>query len=614
MQIISGLFDNCVLQRTDRNRSEARIRAEVGGRGELRVRVTKGGRPVPGFRDKKLASLRQGVNEFRLAGLPVGGPYRVELIVQPGGRVVVKNVLVGDVWLAGGQSNMEGIGRMEHAAKPLPMVRAFYMSDRWDVARDPVHNLGESIDQVHADSNGGVRPVRGKHIGVGPAVGFVQEMWRRTGVPQGVIACAHGGTSMDQWDPAKKQAGSKSLYGAMLRRFEKNGRRCAGMIWYQGETDALTPDWVAPYTDKMVRFVRALRRDTRQRDLPVALVQLGRTVGGGRAAPGWNSVQDQQRRLPLRIPRLAVVPAIDLQLDDSIHIGGPDNNRLGHRLTQAMCALTGGRGEKLPIAVRAVRHRTDPVSGAFDVILEFDNVVGRLVAGGRPAGFTAGDGVFDIRLDGARAILKTLNAASQVTAMQVSYGSGTDPYCNITDEADRALPVFGPLTVGRPRALTPFVQRVHATSPLPTDGRDGLVYPEDLANLPWRVVDAVGNFCDLHGELVALAPESRLVYFTCRLQVSEPMKLAARLGYDGPVKLWVDGRELFHDQAGTNPATPDKAVIPFAATPGEHTVVVGFNSNAGKAWGIFLRFERRDVRPRQIEQGPENYRMPTVEV
>ncbi len=449
MRIISGLFDNGVLQRSRHNQSDARIHAEVADRGELRVRVTRRGQTVPGFHDRKLAEVRADEHDFRLAGLPVGGPYRVELSVRPGDRLIVDNLLIGDVWLAGGQSNMQGMGRMEYAAKPVPLVRAFYMNDRWDVARDPIHNLSDCLDQVHADLAGGGRPLLNLHIGVGPAVAFAQEMWRRTGVPQGVIACAHGGTSMDQWAPAKKSDGSKSLYGVMLRRFEKNGGRCAGLIWYQGEHEAVRPALVRGYTGKMIQFVHSLRRDTGQPDLPVTMVQLGRVVGRNESAAGWNSVQDQQRLLPAQIPRLAVVPANDLHLEDSIHIGGPDNNRLGRRLAQGMCAVTGQgrRAEEWPIALRAVGQRTDLVSGMVDIIVGFDHVVGRLVAAGRPSGFAVGDGLYDIELKGSRAILKTIYPANLVTAMQVSYGHGTDPDCNITDEADRALPAFGPITV-----------------------------------------------------------------------------------------------------------------------------------------------------------------------
>ena len=73
------------------------------------------------------------------------------------------------------------------------------------------------------------------------------------------------------------------------------------------------------------------------------------------------------------------------------------------------------------------------------------------------------------------------------------------------------------------------------------------------------------------------------------------MKLAIGLGYDGPVKVWIDGDMKFHDPNGTNPATIDKALVPFKANPGKHEILIALSSNYGKAWGLFLRFPRKYV-------------------
>ena len=64
-----------------------------------------------------------------MAGLPVGGPYDIEMMCG------VESVVVKDVWILAGQSNMEGCGHFPR--KPLgkdTMVRACYMDDHWDVA------------------------------------------------------------------------------------------------------------------------------------------------------------------------------------------------------------------------------------------------------------------------------------------------------------------------------------------------------------------------------------------------------------------------------------------------------------------------------------------------
>ncbi len=599
MEIISGLFDHMVLQR--------------GGPASVTGRTTTNGKVVARVgRRQFTAQIRGGEFTLKL-NLPAGGPYSVKLEAAKE-KLVVKDVLVGDVWICAGQSNMQGVGWLRHADKPAAKVRAFYMDDKWAVAKDSIHNMWDCVDEVHVLMNGGVKHEKPKHWGVGPAVAFGQEMLRRTGVPQGLLACAHGGTSMAQWSPDKKSEGSKSLYGAMLRRVAKNGGRVAGMIWYQGESDAGPQDVVAVYTQKMREFVAAVRRDLRAPRLPVATVQISRVIGDWGNGSLWNAIQEQQRRLPKVIPHLATVPAVDLPLDDGIHIGGNGNTRLGRRLAEAMHALRGGKGARPPIAFRRAYVVRDPDNTLGNIVVEFSNVAGRLVSGSRPVGFGLNKiySIFDTVLDGNKAIIRTALPVAELEKLQLSYGIGTDPYCNITDEADRALPVFGPVGTGDPVARTAFA-KPRVTCLLPGAGKlEQLVLPENPAALPWRVKAFPRDFCDLHDELGTVNGEDKLVYFVSELNVSEPMRLAALLGYDGPLKLWVDGRELFYDPNGTNPGIVDSKQIKFDAAPGKHQVIVALGSNHGKAWGIFLRFRRLDVSTAKLRENADAYRLPEV--
>jgi hypothetical protein len=105
---------------------------------------------------------------------------------------------------------------------------------------------------------------------------------------------------------------------------------------------------------------------------------------------------------------------------------------------------------------------------------------------------------------------------------------------------------------------------------------------------------------DLHVDLKKAG--SGLVYYAGNIHCAAAMKLNLLLGYDGPVKVWIDGREVYYDPRGTNPACPDAAKIPFKATKGMHEILVALDSNAGKAYGIFLRFARLDFSPRMIEE------------
>ena len=150
---------------------------------------------------------------------------------------------------------------------------------------------------------------------------FAVEMVKRTGVPVGLIPCAHGGTSMAQWDPALKDKGGDSLYGAMIRRFEAIGSKATGVLWYQGEAEA-NPQASAVFARKFEDFVAAVRRDFAQPDLPFYYVQIGRHVSTA-SGREWNAVQEAQRVLGDKIPKSGVVGAIDFALDDQIHVSTP---------------------------------------------------------------------------------------------------------------------------------------------------------------------------------------------------------------------------------------------------------------------------------------------------
>ncbi|HMP76102.1 MAG TPA: sialate O-acetylesterase [Kiritimatiellia bacterium] len=448
--IESGLWPGIVLQRSAKGVSDARITGACRGRGPWRVRITRKGRALPGI---TVSVSRVGGNRFqlRLKGVPCGGPYRVELAA--GASVLaVDEVYVGDVWLLGGQSNMEGLGFLRDAGRPHPMVRAFTMDDRWGVARDPLHMLSIAVDPVHGGNPGGKPPAK-LVKGVGPGLYFGIDMWKRTGVPQGLIACAHGGTSMAQWDPARRDEGGRSLYGAMVRRLRKNGGRVAGLLWYQGESDA-NAETGPLYHDRMVNLIRAIRRDTGDARLPVAMVQISRVAGWlPDTEVAWNALQEAQRLLPLSVKRLHVVPAIDLTLDDGIHISGRCQKRLGRRLAEAMDVLRRGAKAGLPpITLRRVSARVHPETGQNVLSFEFDHVRGSLRAGGRPLGFAAlmpdgRDMVYDVQLHRNRVDVVIDVASSENTSLAIHYGLGHNPACTITDAGDRSLPAFGPLRV-----------------------------------------------------------------------------------------------------------------------------------------------------------------------
>jgi hypothetical protein len=80
------------------------------------------------------------------------------------------------------------------------------------------------------------------------------------------------------------------------------------------------------------------------------------------------------------------------------------------------------------------------------------------------------------------------------------------------------------------------------------------------------------------------------------------MRLRLLFGYDGPVKLWLDGELSVTEPNGTNPGDADKSAIEFDATPGDHDIAVALCSSKGQAWGVMLRLQRLDVDDEQLEK------------
>ena len=129
---------------------------------------------------------------------------------------------------------MQRIGNLADAPEPHPLVRNFSMARTWEVARDPQHFLEESPDPVHAttplDPRTAVKMKRKAVKGGGVGLPFGKLMHARSGVPQGVIATAHGGTSMAQWDPALSDQGGASLYGSMWLSLRAKRLHCQSKI------------------------------------------------------------------------------------------------------------------------------------------------------------------------------------------------------------------------------------------------------------------------------------------------------------------------------------------------------------------------------------------------
>ncbi|MDR1304910.1 MAG: sialate O-acetylesterase [Verrucomicrobiales bacterium] len=451
---LSGIQTGQVLQRR-RGGATVTVSGRATTTGSLTVALRRGSVTVSEWRRRVLRKIsRAGDFTVTVSGLPVGGPFTLWFTLADAGAALGP-FYVGDVWILAGQSNMQGRARRPPQGEGGPLVRALRLNRRWARAADPLHLLAESPDAAHYAGP----PLTAAQIekllaaeprGGGPGVWFGNAMFRADGVPQGLICAAHGGTSMTQWSPKLKKLGGGSLYGSLLRTVSGTGQPVAGVLWYQGENDANPAD--APrYTLRMKELVAALRRDLRQPRLPWVIVQLARTTS---LADQWSwfAVREQQRTLPLTVRDLAVVAALDLPMDDWIHVGGEGMPVLGRRLALALRALRGdGRLPPDVAAARRLPARGD-VPARIEVTLK--NIVGGLRVPRAAGGFfivsAAGAIKRDIfsrvaAVDGR--LLLDLAGDFDRAGDRLMYGQELNTDARITDGRDLALPAFGPLAV-----------------------------------------------------------------------------------------------------------------------------------------------------------------------
>lgn len=217
-----------------------------------------------------------------------------------------------DLFLLIGQSNMAGRGKVEPQDEVIhPRIFMLTKELAWVPAKDPVH-----FDKPIA--------------GVGLCSQFARTLAKADpNLTIGLIPCAMGGTSLDEW-----KAGGKLYQNALERTREAMKRgRLAGILWHQGEGDSASAK-VATYGDRFAAMIGQLRKDLNAEDVPVVIGELGRFRD---ASAGLNAALPEVAR---RVPRCALATAEDLKdKGDHLHFGAPALRTFGERYAAAYLKL-----------------------------------------------------------------------------------------------------------------------------------------------------------------------------------------------------------------------------------------------------------------------------------
>ena len=409
-----------------------------------------------------------------------GGPFELTVKGTPplgggeaaGQTITLDDVLVGDVWVASGQSNMEfAMRQAETAAQDLPKAS----NPRIRLLMVKKKDAEYPLDDVETDGWAPSTPETAKDFS---AVGwyFAREIEQRENVPVGVIDSTWGGTVADTWTRMAALGEDAALapifvsWGKMTEKEENEHLRAkdeqrqrdeakaagkpepqfpwhpqllswgpgmlwngmiapltpfpiCGVIWYQGESNSALVR--APlYKRVFSTMIEDWRHEWGVGDFPFLYVQISNFKSN--ASEDWAELREQQlKTLELRNTAMAVT--IDIGNPDDVH--PKDKVDVGHRLALAARAIA--YGEDISYSGPIFRQAT-PEGGAIRAW--FDHHAKGLVAkGGELTGFevAGSDGKFvsaTARIDG-NTVVVTSDAVAEPKF--VRYGWANSPQCNL---------------------------------------------------------------------------------------------------------------------------------------------------------------------------------------
>jgi len=181
--------------------------------------------------DSKTKSNKEGKWTLKLQTVTAGGPY--EITINAGDKTkVVKDVLIGEVWLASGQSNMEmplkgysttsGIdnSKEEIASSDYPLIRMF------TVARKKSFTPEEDCEGEWLLSN----PNNSKEFSA-TAYFFAKKLYKKLNVPVGIINSSWGGTPAEAWTPLAYVSKVKGFENTEKHLSESISKRDSVLNW-----------------------------------------------------------------------------------------------------------------------------------------------------------------------------------------------------------------------------------------------------------------------------------------------------------------------------------------------------------------------------------------------
>jgi len=288
-----------------------------------------------------------------------GGPYQIT--ISDGKSVVLNNVLIGEVWLCAGQSNME-IPMKGYKSQPiLNSNEAILESKNPDIRLFNVPR-GSTIALQTDIKPSQWQQASPEYVAKFSAVGYYygRLLNKMLNMPVGLICCAYAGSSIQAWmnaeelkpypeikipaftDSIKEVSRTPTtLYNAMLHGVIGYGIK--GAIFYQGESNY---DFPAQYDLLFTSYVKNLREKWGIGNFPFYYVQIApydyAQLPPYNKGGKYNSafLRDVQRLAEDKIPNSGMVVTMDIGEQQTIH--PPRKQQVGERLAYLALAETYG--------------------------------------------------------------------------------------------------------------------------------------------------------------------------------------------------------------------------------------------------------------------------------
>lgn len=270
-----------------------------------------------------------------------GGPYQITF--DDGNALTLKDILIGEVWVCSGQSNME-ISLEGYRNQPILHSNRILAASR-DSGLRLFHVQRAVANQPQDNCTGAWEAAAPGSVRTFSAVGYLYARMLRKflKVPVGVIEASWGGTPIEAWmeanslrpfgapgipvpgdTSAANRLRATCLYNGMIAPVAGYGIR--GFLWYQGEANAGRP---AGYDKLMRAMVGQWRQVWHQDSLPFYFVQIA-PWKYGRQADSVPYLREAQQKAAHEIPRCGMVVSVDAGNEHTIH--PPNKTVIARRL------------------------------------------------------------------------------------------------------------------------------------------------------------------------------------------------------------------------------------------------------------------------------------------